>query len=286
MNKQVFPKVSIVTPSYNQADFLEETLLSVLNQNYPNLEYIVVDGGSTDGSIDIIKKYEDRLSWWVSEPDNGQSDAINKGFSKATGEIFNWVNSDDLLCPGAIRMAVHFLQKHPGCELVFGDRLVIDGTSTVIEAYEAPSYSRWLPPLLSKLPQEAAFFTSRIWKKVGGLDISLDYVMDTDLWYRFLEHTTFFHVPMYMGMYRKHVQSKSVFGMGSTNKLNEKAESEFKARQKKFGNIFSSSNFLLRVMGALSQMKLVYEKNRRFRRLLKEEAYRYGFELNELSSDQ
>jgi glycosyltransferase involved in cell wall biosynthesis len=281
MDRKVFPKVSIVTPSYNQADFLEETLLSVLNQNYPNLEYIVVDGGSTDGSIDIIKKYEDRLAWWVSEPDNGQSDAINKGFAKATGEVFNWVNSDDLLCPGAIRMAVHFLQKHPDCELVFGDRLVIDGASTVIEAYEAPSYSRWFPPLLAKLPQEAAFFTAHLWNKVGGLDTSLDYVMDTDLWYRFLEYTRFFHIPMYLGMYRKHVQSKSVFGMGSTQKLNEEARTEFEARQKKFGNVFSANSFLLKMMSFMSQGRLVYEKNRRFRRLLKEEAYRYGFEMND-----
>lgn len=273
------PKVSIVTPSFNQGEFLEETMLSVLNQNYPNLEYIVVDGGSTDGSIDIIKKYENRLAWWVSEPDNGQSDAINKGFSKATGEIFNWVNSDDLICPGAVRMAVHFLEKESAVELVFGDRLVIDGASTVIEAYEAPSYSDWFPPLLAKLPQEAAFFTANIWKKVGGLDTSLDYVMDTDLWYRFREHTRFFHIPMFLGMYRKHLQSKSVFGMGSAQRLNDKAASEFKARQKKYGNFFSAGSFRQKTMGFLNQVRLVYEKNRRFRRLLKEEAYRVGFDV-------
>ncbi|WP_291857918.1 glycosyltransferase family 2 protein [Marinilabilia sp.] len=273
------PKVSIVTPSFNQGEFLEETMLSVLNQNYPNLEYIVVDGGSTDGSIDIIKKYENRLAWWVSEPDNGQSDAINKGFLRATGEIFNWVNSDDLICPGAVRMAVHFLEKESAVELVFGDRLVIDRASTVIEAYEAPSYSDWFPPLLAKLPQEAAFFTANIWKKVGGLDTSLDYVMDTDLWYRFREHTRFFHIPMFLGMYRKHLQSKSVFGMGSAQKLNDKAASEFKARQKKYGNFLSAGSSLQKTMGFLNQVRLVYEKNRRFRRLLKEEAYRIGFDV-------
>jgi glycosyltransferase involved in cell wall biosynthesis len=281
MDSKIFPKVSIVTPSYNQANFLEETLLSVLNQNYPNLEYIVVDGGSTDGSIDIIKKYENQLAWWDSAPDNGQSDAINKGFSHATGEIFNWVNSDDLLCPGAVRMAVHFLQKHPDCELVFGDRLVIDGKSTIIETYEAPSYSHWFPPLLSKIPQEAAFFTANIWKKVNGLDTTLDYVLDTDLWYRFLEHTSFFHIPMFWGMYRKHLQSKSVFGMGSAQKLNDKAKEECDARQKKYGNLFSSKPFLKKTMGFLSQVRMAYEKNRRFRRLLKEEAYHYGFDINQ-----
>ncbi len=279
MNTQDYPKVTIVTPSYNQGDFLEETILSVLNQDYPNLEYIVVDGGSNDGSIEIIKKYEDRLAWWVSEPDNGQSDAINKGFSKATGEIFNWVNSDDLLCPGSIRMAVHFLQKYPDCELVFGDRLIIDEGSTVIETYEAPSYWRSFPPLLTKLPQEAAFFSANLWKKTGGLDTSLHYVMDTDLWYRFLEHTHFFHIPMYLGMYRKHLKSKSVYGMGSTQGLNETAKHEFEARQKKYGNFFSSRPSLIKMMGFLSMIRLAYEKNRRFRRLLKEEAYHYGFEV-------
>src|SRR5690606_31772171 len=92
-----WPKISIVTPSYNQGQFIEETILSILNQNYPNLEYIIIDGGSTDNTVEIIKKYEDRITYWVSEKDNGQADAINKGLEQCTGEIFNWINSDDYL---------------------------------------------------------------------------------------------------------------------------------------------------------------------------------------------
>lgn len=273
MSNNYLPKVSIVTPSYNQAEFLEETILSVLNQTYPNIEYIIVDGGSTDGSVEIIKKYEDRLAWWVSEPDNGQSDAINKGFMHATGDIYNWINSDDLLCPGAVEMAVHFLEKlKDSCQMVFGDRLIIDQNSNIIDIYEAPSFSMKFPPMLTKLPQESAFFTAELWKKVNGLDVSLHYVMDTDLWYRFLKHTFFFHIPVFMGKYRKHDDSKSVFGMGSSQNLNKRALEEFKFLQDHYGNFLTRSNRTKKIMRLVSQLRLVYQKNKRERRLLKEEA--------------
>jgi len=120
MKMNEYPLVTIVTPSYNQADYLERTILSVLNQDYPRIEYIVIDGGSTDASIDIIKKYEDRIAFWISEPDNGQSHAINKGFKHATGEIFNWLNSDDVLMPSATTIAVHYLTTYPQYGMVYG----------------------------------------------------------------------------------------------------------------------------------------------------------------------
>jgi glycosyltransferase involved in cell wall biosynthesis len=122
-----YPLVTIVTPSYNQANFLEETIQSVLSQDYPNLEYIIIDGGSTDSSVDLIRKYEDRLAGWISEEDSGQAEAINKGFERATGEIVAWINSDDYYLPGAIRSAVEALEAHPECGFVYGDAVSING---------------------------------------------------------------------------------------------------------------------------------------------------------------
>src|SRR4030067_2556851 len=120
------PLVSIVTPSYNQAEFLEKTILSVINQDYPRLEYFVMDGGSTDGSLEIIKRFEHRITNWISEPDRGQSDAINKGWSMASGDIFAWLNSDDMYAPGAVQAAVQAFRENPEAGMVYGDAILVD----------------------------------------------------------------------------------------------------------------------------------------------------------------
>ena len=174
--------VSIVTPSYNQAQFLEETILSVLNQDYPNIEHIIIDGGSTDGSVDIIRKYENRLAYWVSEPDEGQSHAINKGFAKAHGEIFAWLNSDDTYLPGAVRSAVQFLMEHPDVAVVYGDANDIDDNGELIKRRRAEEFN--LNRLYERnfIPQPTAFFRRAAFEEVGGLDINFHYRMDRDLW--------------------------------------------------------------------------------------------------------
>jgi len=208
------PLVTIVTPSYNQADFLERTILSVLKQDYPNIEYIVIDGGSTDGSVDIIKKYEDRIAFWISEPDNGQSQAINKGFTRANGEIFNWLNSDDLLMPSATTIAVHYLTTHPEYGMVYGDRVVVNERDQVMACTELPSFSRFFYKFRSWLPQETAFFRQELWAKTGGLDESLHNCMDGNLWLEFLKETDFLHIPFVLGAWRQHSCAKSFRAFG------------------------------------------------------------------------
>lgn len=269
MNKTDLPKVTIVTPSFNQAEFLEETIKSVLNQTYPNIEYIVVDGGSTDGSVDIIKKYEDKLAWWVSEPDNGQSDAINKGFAKATGDVYNWLNSDDILYPDAVKIAVHFMQKYPKNEVVYGDRIVIDNNGRIIDVFEPVSVSRKMAKFALRIPQETTFFSARIWKKVNGLNESLHFVMDSDLWMRLMKETSFLHIPFFIAAYRNHEESKSVYGLGKTT--SDVAIKEINYLRKTYSSNISRIRFFRRMARYINLIKQAYEKNRRKRRLMKEE---------------
>jgi glycosyltransferase involved in cell wall biosynthesis len=153
------PLVTIVTPSYNQAVYIEETIRSVLNQDYKNIQYIIVDGASTDGSVDLIKKYENRISNWISESDQGQTDAINKGFLMARGEIIGWLNSDDTLLPHAVSEAVRFLVDNPADGLVYGNANYIDGDSKVIGKFPAAQTSlKKLQRGYVHIPQQASFF--------------------------------------------------------------------------------------------------------------------------------
>lgn len=172
------PKISVVTPSYNQAHSLEETIRSVLLQGYPNLEYIVVDGGSIDDSVNIIRKYEQWLDW-VTEADQGQSDAINKGFARAGGEILGWLNSDDVYEPSALRrIAAHFAAE-PGCELVYGRGWYLDagGAKTELCSWVRP-FDRAKFLTFNLILQPAAFWRRPLWERTGGLDISYHWAMD------------------------------------------------------------------------------------------------------------
>ncbi|MBU2609512.1 MAG: glycosyltransferase [Chloroflexi bacterium] len=211
MNPPNLPLVSILTPSFNQAQFLEATLRSVLEQDYPNLEYIIVDGGSTDGSLDIIRRYAHRLAWWVSEADKGQTDALNKGFARANGEILAWLNSDDTYEPHAVAEAVEFLQSRPEVGLVYGDANFIDQDGRLIGRFPAAQTDyRRLRRGYVHIPQQAAFFRADLWKKVGPLDPSFYFAMDYDLWVRLAAQAPVQYTPRTWANFRLHSQGKTV----------------------------------------------------------------------------
>jgi glycosyltransferase involved in cell wall biosynthesis len=182
------PLVSIITPSFNQGKFLEETIQSVLGQDYGRVEYILIDGASTDNSLDIIRKYADRLSYWVSEPDKGQAQAINKGLKQATGDILGWLNSDDVLQPGAIRRAVETLQVHPDVDVVYGRLERMDElgkpVSTPILPKDRVEFNRDNMLEECTVNQAGTFWRREIMEKVGLLNESLRYVMDYEYWIR------------------------------------------------------------------------------------------------------
>jgi glycosyltransferase involved in cell wall biosynthesis len=205
------PLVTIVTPSYNQADYLEETIQSVLNQDYSNIEYFIVDGGSTDNSISIIKKYADKLGWWVSEADQGQTDAINKGFAHANGKILAWINSDDTYSSGAVSEAVDYLQSHPDVGMVYGDANLIDECGNIIGQFPArqTDYMQ-LRHGFVHIPQQTAFFRSDLWRKVGPLDTTFYFAMDYDLWVRLAKLAPLIYIPRLWANFRLHQSGKSV----------------------------------------------------------------------------
>ncbi len=208
--KPYLPLVSIVTPSFNQARFLEDTIQSVFSQNYPRLEYIIVDGGSTDGSVDIIKKYESKLSWWVSEKDKGQTDALNKGFAHAKGDILAWLNSDDTYEPNAIWSVVKLMQPNPEIGLLYGDANFIDETGRIIGKFNAAQTDlHRLREGYVHIPQQAAFFRGNLWREVGPLDPSFYFAMDYDLWIRLAARSQVKYVPQTWANFRLHTAGKT-----------------------------------------------------------------------------
>ena len=203
------PLVSIVTPSYNQANYLEQTLNSVLEQDYPRIEYLVVDGASNDGSVEIIRKYADKLDWWVSEKDSGQGDAINKGLTRTTGEIMAWLNSDDYYLPGAISSAVKVFKENPDVVLVYGDMPAVDENGHTFNVLKYKQLS--LEDLLcfQIIGQPAVFFRREAFQQVGGLDTTFHFLLDHHLWIRIAQQGKILHVPQTWAAARYHSEAKN-----------------------------------------------------------------------------
>jgi len=205
-----WPRVSIVTPSYNQAQFIEETIRSVLLQGYPDLEYIIIDGGSTDSSVEIIKKYEPWLSYWVSEPDRGQSHAINKGFATAQGKYLAWINSDDTYLPNVLPERIIVLESNPDAVLVYGDCNIVDDVGELIQIYKT---KRCTAPMLlldgNMIPQPSVFMRPSALSTIGWLNTGLHYGMDYELWLRLSLVGNLYYLPGLVANFRHHASSKT-----------------------------------------------------------------------------
>ena len=203
--------VSIITPSYNQGKYLEQTIQSVLNQTYSNIEYLVVDGGSTDNSVDIIKKYEEKISYWVSKPDNGQADAINKGFKLAKGDLVCWVNSDDILYPHYVADRVQQFKENPNVDMIYGD--VEQGPDTSIKRLRKGRQTNikdMLKYAKCPIPQQSAMWRRGVIEKIGYLDPQWHVLLDREYFIRTAANCSMKYITGAVAFFRNHEQSKSV----------------------------------------------------------------------------
>ncbi len=217
-NQNTMPRISVVTPSLNQTRFLEETISSVISQNYPNTEYIIIDGGSTDGSQSIIRKYESSLSYWISEPDKGQSSAINKGFSRCTGDIITFLSSDDIYLPHAFFFVAEQWQKHPECGAIVGGFKFLNEKSALSSAvispylpYQTPIDLSLIPPEKWRLHQVSTFYSRKALDQVGRYVCEdLRYVMDRELLFRVAKNFEIVLDERPYAAFRRHSESKSM----------------------------------------------------------------------------
>lgn len=209
MHNNLLSWISIVTPSYNQGSYIETTIESVLNQNYPNIEYIVVDGGSTDGTVEILKKYEGRLKW-ISEKDHGPEDAIAKGFSMATGEIFGWIASDDKYEPDAIQKVMDKFNQAPEVAMVYGRCQYVDRNGAVIGECPTEPFNYDYLAVYNIVAQPSAFFRRSVYESVGGISLELRQASDYDLWIRLTKNQEAIYLPEFLSSYRLHYAAKTL----------------------------------------------------------------------------
>jgi glycosyltransferase involved in cell wall biosynthesis len=272
------PKISIVTPSYNQGKFLEETILSVINQNYSNLEYLIIDGGSNDNSVEIIRKYEKHLAYWVSEKDNGQSDAINKGFRKVTGEIICWLNSDDILIDGALHNVVNCFRDNKELDLVNGNLLLIDENSKILSGHFILKQKNWYAKRgIYYVSQPSMFWKRRVFDTVGLLREDFHASMDREFLIRiFKNNFKIGHLEKILAAFRMHSTSKSSAGWENRDYLRD-----LKVLRNLYGNGYGGKpKFLYKLIyGSEKLIKGIYLKKWLFTSKWK------GKHINEFSYD-
>ncbi len=246
------PRISVVTPSFNQGRFLEATLRSILLQHYPGLEVIVIDGGSTDGSVEVIRKYEPWLTYWHSRRDDGQAAAIRAGFEIATGEILCWLNSDDIYLPNALHRVGEFFARRPGTGIVYGNRAVINRDGAVTGRHLFPRYlTRMHWALEQPLAQECCFWRREVYDRVGGIDPKLFFVMDYDLFFRMWRSARCCKTPEFLGCIREHAETKSA-------RYQDVWCREFREARERFG-LRPPGVLARRVFNRLNRAQLVFE---------------------------
>lgn len=210
-----FLRISIITVSYNQVRFLEDNILSVISQNYANLEHIIIDAGSTDGTLDILKKY-DKYIKWISEPDGGQSQGLNKGFKMATGEIIGWINSDDRLASNSLRIVSQFFNENTDELAVVGDQAIIDENGVIQKIIKSRSYDfSYLVNIARGITQNSIFFKREVFNKIGYINENLEYAMDRDFFIRLTSIKDIPYIPVTLAEFR--LQSNSKTSRGSFN---------------------------------------------------------------------
>jgi glycosyltransferase involved in cell wall biosynthesis len=235
----MLPRISIVTPSYNQARYVAWTARSVFLQRYPNLEYIMMDGGSKDDTVKVLEPYRDRFAHFVSERDKGQSDAVHRGLQRATGDILAYLNSDDMLAPGALHFVADFFRRNPDVDVVYSHRATVDSDNRLLYYWMLPRHWNWYQMRWDLIPQETTFWRRRVFERCGNVDPTFRFALDYDLFSRFMAAgARFERVDRFLGVFRTHEEAKT------TQWLNTIGESEIRKVRERNG--FHSFNRLER----------------------------------------
>ena len=263
---KVYHKISVVIPSYNQGQYIEDTIRSVVAQDYPNVEIIVMDGGSTDNSVDVIKKYESSLTYWQSQKDNGQSAAINEGFKKATGEFVTWLNSDDIFLPGTLHCVNDYINKYPATKWFLGNLFWMDKIGTIIRTGKVESESRfWNKHFLFSNGGPSAFMNRERLIELGLLREDFHYMMDTELWYRFLSNGDFFvRINRYCWGLRLHEAAKMSGHNFANSELAQKSHPSWIQKKKEgeeMASLYPQSAFIKRLWRFSKVFSIAYLTN-------------------------